>query len=61
MRLRNCPFQALAQDHPDLVCGMNLSMATGLLAGLGAGSLEARLDPQPGMCCVALAPPSTRP
>jgi predicted ArsR family transcriptional regulator len=55
VRLRNCPFQALAQDHPELVCGMNLSMAQGLLAGLGAASLQARLDPQPGMCCVILA------
>jgi predicted ArsR family transcriptional regulator len=56
VRLRNCPFQALAKDHPDLVCGMNLSLARGLLDGLGAGSLEARLDPQPGMCYVTLAP-----
>lgn len=61
VRLRNCPFHALAQEHPDLVCGMNLSMARGLLAGLGAGSLEARLDAQPGMCCVTLAPPAARP
>lgn len=54
MRLRNCPFDALAKDHTDLVCGMNLSIAQGLLAGLRAKGLEARLEPQPGMCCVAL-------
>ena len=55
VRLRNCPFQSIAKDHPELVCGMNLSLARGLLAGLGAGGLEARLEPQPGMCCVAFS------
>ncbi|MGH9040175.1 MAG: helix-turn-helix transcriptional regulator, partial [Acidimicrobiia bacterium] len=23
VRLRNCPFQSIANDHPELVCGMN--------------------------------------
>ena len=55
VRLRNCPFQSIAKDHPELVCGMNLSLARGLLVGLGAGGLEARLEPQPGMCCVAFS------
>ncbi|HEV8624169.1 MAG TPA: transcriptional regulator [Acidimicrobiia bacterium] len=55
VRLRNCPFQSIAKDHPDLVCGMNLSLARGLLAGLGARGLEARLESQPGMCCVAFS------
>jgi predicted ArsR family transcriptional regulator len=55
VRLRNCPFQSLAADHPELVCGMNLSMARGLLAGLGAAGLEARLEPQSGMCCIAFS------
>jgi predicted ArsR family transcriptional regulator len=55
VRLRNCPFQSIARDHPELVCGMNLSLAEGLLAGLGARRLEARLEPQPGMCCVVFS------
>jgi predicted ArsR family transcriptional regulator len=55
IRLRNCPFDTLAKDHTELVCGMNLSLAEGLLAGLEAGGVDARLDPQPGTCCVALA------
>lgn len=54
VRLRNCPFDALARRHRDLVCGMNLSLMEGVLAGLDAGGASARLDPQPGMCCVAL-------
>jgi predicted ArsR family transcriptional regulator len=55
VRLHNCPFQSIAKDHPELVCGMNVALARGLLAGLGAGGVEARLEPQPGMCCVAFS------
>lgn len=54
VRLRNCPFHALAQRHRALVCGANHAMLQGLLSGLGATGVEAVLDPQPGMCCVAL-------
>lgn len=30
IRLRNCPFDALAQAHRPLVCGTNLAMAEGI-------------------------------
>lgn len=56
IRLRNCPFHALVDDHRELVCGMNLALADGLLDGLGDDRTRARLDPQPGQCCVAIAP-----
>ena len=55
LRLRNCPFDAIAKEHTALICGMNLALAEGLLTGLGAEGVEARLDPLPGTCCVALA------
>jgi predicted ArsR family transcriptional regulator len=55
IRLRNCPFHALVEDHRDLVCTMNLALADGILDGLAETSLEARLDPQPGQCCVAIS------
>ncbi|HET9769542.1 MAG TPA: transcriptional regulator [Acidimicrobiia bacterium] len=54
IRLRNCPFEAIAKDHTALVCGMNLALAEGLLDGLGAENVDVRLDPLPGTCCVAL-------
>lgn len=54
VRLRNCPFDALARGHQQLVCGMNLAFMEGVLAGLDAAGLTARLDPRPGLCCVAL-------
>jgi predicted ArsR family transcriptional regulator len=55
IRLRNCPFHALVEDHRDLVCNMNLALADGILDGLGDAGLSARLDPQPGQCCVAIS------
>jgi predicted ArsR family transcriptional regulator len=52
--LRNCPFHALAARHRDLVCGMNLALIEGLVAGLGASGLRPALDPRPGQCCVVI-------
>lgn len=51
--LLNCPFHSLAQQHRDLVCGMNLDFLTGVLAGVrGTEMFSARLAPEPGHCCV---------
>jgi predicted ArsR family transcriptional regulator len=55
IRLRNCPFDAIAKDHTALVCGMNLALAEGLVTGLGAEGIDVRLDPMPGTCCVVLS------
>jgi predicted ArsR family transcriptional regulator len=54
IRLRNCPFRQLAERHRDVVCGMNLGLIEGILAGLGAEGPRPVLDPQPGHCCVAI-------
>jgi predicted ArsR family transcriptional regulator len=54
--LANCPFHALARSHTDLVCGMNLSLLDGVLEGVPAAGLVARLQPEPGRCCVRLRP-----
>ena len=50
--LTNCPFDRLAADHTELVCGINLALVDGVLDGLSAETLEARLAPEPGFCCV---------
>ena len=55
IRLRNCPYHALIDEHRPLVCGMNLALVEGVVDGVGATGLEARLDTQPGLCCVAIA------
>ncbi|HET6381025.1 MAG TPA: helix-turn-helix domain-containing protein [candidate division Zixibacteria bacterium] len=56
IRLRNCPFDALVDDHRPLVCGTNLALSQGIARGSGAEELEPVLDPQPGFCCVAFVP-----
>jgi predicted ArsR family transcriptional regulator len=61
IRLRNCPFDAIAKDHTALVCGMNRTIAEGLVTGLGAEGIDVRLDPMPGTCCVALAAVGRKP
>jgi predicted ArsR family transcriptional regulator len=56
--LANCPFSALVARQPELICGINHAYVRGLLAGLDAGRLTARLAPRPDACCVevCLAP-----
>lgn len=53
--LANCPFQRIAQEQPQLVCGMNLHLLAGLVSTLDI-PYEARLVPTPGHCCVRLVP-----
>lgn len=54
--LVNCPFHRLAEEHRDLVCGMNLDYLGGLLEGIDLSErLDARLAPEPGYCCVRIA------
>jgi len=54
--LNNCPFHRLAEEHRTLVCGMNLDFLAGLLEGMGPTDvLDARLQPEPGYCCVRIS------
>ncbi|MGI8983477.1 MAG: transcriptional regulator, partial [Acidimicrobiales bacterium] len=52
--LSNCPFSALAADHPELTCGMNLALLEGFSAALPGAGVTARLRPAEGRCCVLL-------
>ena len=52
--MHNCPFHALAQEHTELTCGMNLQLLEGVLDGLDSPGLHARLDPAPSRCCVRM-------
>lgn len=55
VRLNNCPFHALADEFPALVCGMNLAYIEGLLPGCAGGAeWTAAMDPPPEGCCVSL-------
>jgi predicted ArsR family transcriptional regulator len=55
IRLRNCPFDRIAAQHRQLVCGANHAMLQALTDQIdGDPPLRAVLDPQPGRCCVTL-------
>lgn len=50
--LANCPFDALAQRHTELVCGVNQSFVQGVADGMGCADTQACLEPAPPACCV---------
>lgn len=50
--LGNCPYDALASDHRQLTCGMNLAWAEGVVDGLGDSEVGVDLAPEAGACCV---------
>ncbi|MGH9304144.1 MAG: helix-turn-helix transcriptional regulator [Acidimicrobiales bacterium] len=52
--LSNCPFHVLAEEHRELVCGMNEALLGGIAEGAGLARGAARLDPAPGCCCVVV-------
>jgi predicted ArsR family transcriptional regulator len=54
IRLANCPFRTLVEDHRPLVCGMNLRLVEGLISGLGDERVRARADTGTDQCCVSL-------
>ncbi len=54
IELRNCPFHRLAQEHQELVCGLNLHLIEGIVSGCGRDDAQAILEPRPGRCCVVV-------
>lgn len=52
--LRNCPFHAVMEVAPGLVCSMNTALLDGMLEGLRGSGVTAELDPAEGRCCVVL-------
>lgn len=61
LRLRNCPFDALAKDHTELVCGANQHFVQGILDGAGCAGLTAHLEPCSGYCCITARPTGPQP
>ena len=53
LRLRNCPFEAVACQDPEFVCGLNLRLLEGVIDGLGVDA-QPVLQPHDGQCCVAI-------
>ena len=60
VRLRSCPFHALAEQDRDLVCHLNEQLIDGVVRGLGNDTVDVVFDPIPDQCCVRLTPPGGR-
>ncbi|MFC5337375.1 helix-turn-helix transcriptional regulator [Leucobacter denitrificans] len=52
VRLRNCPFDTLAQDHRGVVCAANVHYTQGAFDAAGCQGVSAHLEPEEGYCCV---------
>lgn len=58
IRLHACPFRAVAQEHPEVVCSMHLGLLRGALAELGAPATTSSLRPfaEPHLCVAHISP-----
>jgi predicted ArsR family transcriptional regulator len=55
IRLRNCPYDALVEEHRDLTCGMSVAWAEGLAEAIAA-PVAVEFVPATGRCCVVFRP-----
>ena len=58
IRLRACPFRAVAREHPDVVCAIHQGLLRGILARIGAPPVTTELLPfvEPELCIAQVAP-----
>jgi len=57
IRMRACPFRAVARDHPDVVCSVHLGLLKEALRQRGSTAVGLRLEPfvEPELCIAHLA------
>ena len=57
LRLRQCPFREVAENHRDVVCQLHLGLMQGALAQIRAPVTADRLQPfaEPSLCIAYLA------
>jgi predicted ArsR family transcriptional regulator len=57
VEMRRCPFYALAESSPQVICTLHHGIIDGALDEAGCGETVERLDPfvQPGLCIAHLA------
>jgi predicted ArsR family transcriptional regulator len=56
VRLRNCPFHRLVNDHRELTCALNHALLDGDAAAVEGSGYHAVSQPREGLCCVAFVP-----
>jgi predicted ArsR family transcriptional regulator len=56
--LHACPFQALAEEHPGVVCAVHLGLLREVVEQATAGAVQADLSPfvQPRLCAADIVP-----
>jgi predicted ArsR family transcriptional regulator len=56
LRLRQCPFREVAQQHQDVICSLHLGLMRGALGQMRAPLTADRLDPfvEPSLCVTRL-------
>ena len=54
VRLQNCPFNALVEEHRPVSCGANLALLSSLATALHEAGFVARREETVGYCCVSL-------
>jgi predicted ArsR family transcriptional regulator len=54
--MRRCPFYALAEDSPQVICTLHHGIIDGALAEAGSEQTVERLEPfvEPGLCIAHL-------
>lgn len=57
LEMRRCPFYALAEGSPQVICTLHHGLIDGALAEAGSGQTVERLDPfvEPGLCIARLS------
>ena len=56
VRLRNCPFHVLVDQHRELTCSLNHALLDGAASAVAGSGFHAVSQPREGMCCVAFVP-----
>lgn len=56
VRLRNCPFHALVDEHRELTCALNHALLDGAATAVEGSGFRAVSQPREGLCCVAFVP-----
>lgn len=61
IEMRRCPFYALAEGSPQVICTLHHGIIDGVLDEAGSGQTVERLDPfvEPGLCIALLSRRST--
>jgi predicted ArsR family transcriptional regulator len=56
---RNCPFEPLSRESPEIVCETALAIVGGVIDGVGTGGIQVARRDRRTWCCVVLTRPSS--